>query len=160
MYKIIVKKQNIVTNLAHKETEELANAWISEQIANESFGKPEYTRLISSKEVIYHEEIPEVFIEKMEEVDGLFKLNTHFVISEAIPAYEEVIEAVYEIVPAEYTLEITDMTAELEQNKINATALEYLAATDFYIIRSVDSGEPVPEEIKLARAEARLKIIK
>jgi hypothetical protein len=50
--------------------------------------------------------------------------------------------------------------AKNNQDIINAEALEYLAATDFYIIRSVDSGELVPEEIKLARAEARNKIIK
>jgi hypothetical protein len=160
MKKIKIIRNGQITNEAQFQNEELLNEWLSFETANFSFGKQEYTRLVSPKEVIHHEEIPEVFIEKMEEVDGLFKLNTHFVISEAIPAYEEVIEAVYEIVPAEYTLEITDISAELEQGRKNATALEYLAATDFYIIRSVDNGELVPEEIKLARAEARLKIIK
>lgn len=38
-------------------------------------------------------------------------------------------------------------------------ARAYLAATDWYIVREMDSGTPCPQEIKDLRAAARLKII-
>lgn len=63
------------------------------------------------------------------------------------------------ILPAEYTIEIEDITAQVEQQKINEEALAYLASTDWMIIRAMDSGIPCPEEVKQARAEARAKIV-
>jgi hypothetical protein len=44
------------------------------------------------------------------------------------------------------------------QAKINQENLAYLASTDWYAIRSSDTGEPIPSEISEARAEARLLI--
>lgn len=64
------------------------------------------------------------------------------------------------ILPAEYTVQITDITAELEQERINAEALKYLADTDWMIIREVDSGVVCPADVKLARAQARAKIVR
>lgn len=64
------------------------------------------------------------------------------------------------ILPAEYTIEIIDITSEVEQEKINAEALEYLASTDWMIIREMDSGVVCPADVKLARAEARSKIVR
>lgn len=62
--------------------------------------------------------------------------------------------------PAEYTIEIIDITAQVEQEKINADALAYLASTDWMIIREMDSGLVCPADVKLARAEARAKIVR
>lgn len=62
--------------------------------------------------------------------------------------------------PAEYTIEITDITAEVEQEKANAEALKYLADTDWLMIRELEIGKPMPEEIKLKRQEARNKVVK
>lgn len=64
------------------------------------------------------------------------------------------------ILPAEYTVQITDITAELEQERINAEALKYLADTDWMIIRELDANIPCPADVKLARAEARAKIVR
>jgi len=64
------------------------------------------------------------------------------------------------ILPAEYTVQITDITAELEQERINAEALKYLADTDWMIIRELDANIPCPASVKLARAEARAKIVR
>lgn len=64
------------------------------------------------------------------------------------------------VLPAEYTIEIEDITAQVEQQKINEEALAYLASTDWMIIRAMDSGIPCPEEVKQARAEARAKIVR
>lgn len=51
-------------------------------------------------------------------------------------------------------------SAGLAQAQINAEALAYLAATDWMVLREADSGQPVPSEIKQARAEARARIIR
>ncbi len=64
------------------------------------------------------------------------------------------------VIPAEYTIEIIDITQQIEQEKINAESLKYLEDTDWYIIREIDSGIPCPAEIKAARAIARAAIVK
>ena len=61
---------------------------------------------------------------------------------------------------AEYTAEIEDITAQLEQERVNREALEYLASTDWLIIREIDAGVACPAEIKEARAEARARIVR
>lgn len=62
--------------------------------------------------------------------------------------------------PAEYEVEIEDISAKLEQEKINAEALAFLDATDFYIIRELDNGVPCPADIKAERQAARERIVK
>lgn len=106
-------------------------------------------------------------------------------ISEAIPATPAVMDdagnivqaeipetpAVYsDFIPAktqkevklkqEYYCEIIDVTAQVNQEKINQESLKYLADTDWYIIREVDSGVQCPPDIKQARAEARARVVK
>ena len=61
---------------------------------------------------------------------------------------------------AEYTIEIEDITAQVEQEKVNAEALAYLASTDWMVIREMDQGTACPAEVKQARAEARARIVK
>lgn len=51
-----------------------------------------------------------------------------------------------------------DLTEQLEQEKQRQESLALLAATDFYIIREMDSGLACPPEVKVSRAEARLRI--
>lgn len=62
--------------------------------------------------------------------------------------------------PDEYTIEILDITTQIEQDKINAEASAYLAETDWLVIREMDSGIVCPADIKAKRAEARLKIVR
>lgn len=47
-----------------------------------------------------------------------------------------------------------DYKAESERSR----AVEYLKQTDWYVIRHVETGQEVPEEIKKKRAEARDKV--
>jgi hypothetical protein len=61
---------------------------------------------------------------------------------------------------AEYTVEVQDISAELEQERINRESLEYLASTDWLIIRELDAGIACPAEVKQARAEARARIVR
>jgi hypothetical protein len=64
------------------------------------------------------------------------------------------------ILPAEYTVEVIDITAQVEQDRVNREALEYLASTDWMAIRASEGGKPMPEEVKQARAEARARIVR
>lgn len=83
-------------------------------------------------------------------------------ISPAQYEIQEIQPAVYKSVeqPNSCVITIEDISAKLEQEKINAEALAFLAATDFYIIRELDNGTPCPPEIKAERQAARDKIVK
>lgn len=60
--------------------------------------------------------------------------------------------------PAEFTYVISDVVKS--QAEINIEAQAYLANTDWFVLRYMDSGVPIPEDIKIARAEARARIIR
>jgi hypothetical protein len=62
--------------------------------------------------------------------------------------------------PEESEIVIKDITAEIEQEKTNAECLKYLQETDYYIVRFMETGKEVPQEVLDKRAEARLKIVK
>lgn len=113
------------------------------QVHNES-------QIIEEKTVVTQEavsEIPAVVNEQGETVQ------------EAIPGVPEVSHKEVKLKP-EYTCEMIDVTAEVNQNKVNHESLAYLASTDWYIIREMDSGVQCPADIKQARNEARARIVK
>jgi hypothetical protein len=62
--------------------------------------------------------------------------------------------------PEGYWVEYIDVSAQVEQDKINAEALAYLAATDWMVVREVETQVPCPLEVKQLRAEARIKIVR
>lgn len=64
------------------------------------------------------------------------------------------------VIPAEYEVIIQDISTEIEQEKTNAECLKYLQETDYYIVRFMETGKEVPQEVLDKRAEARLKIVK
>lgn len=51
------------------------------------------------------------------------------------------------------------LTGDQLQAQINAEAREYLAITDWYIIRLQETGEPVPADILADRAAARARVV-
>lgn len=79
--------------------------------------------------------------------------------NELSPATEVITEEWVKL-RAEYTVEIEDISAQLERERLNKEALDYLASTDWLIIREMDAGVACPAEIKQARAEARAKIVR
>jgi len=81
------------------------------------------------------------------------------IVQAAVPEVPEVSHMEY-FLEAEYTIEIQDVTAQVNQQKQNEEALKYLAETDWYIIREMDSGVQCPTGIKQARSEARNKIVR
>lgn len=50
-------------------------------------------------------------------------------------------------------------TPEQIQSQINAEARSYLASTDWYVIRKLETGEDIPEEILEERVAARLRVV-
>jgi hypothetical protein len=72
------------------------------------------------------------------------------------------------ILPAEYTIEIEDITAQIEQEKINAEAKKFLSETDWKCQRHADQkalgispslSEEEFQALLLARQEARNRIM-
>jgi hypothetical protein len=76
------------------------------------------------------------------------------------PELDEQNEPTGRMLPAEYEIVIEDITLQSEQRKINEEAMQYLTETDWMVIRAMDSGEPLPQEVKQARAQARARIVK
>jgi hypothetical protein len=62
--------------------------------------------------------------------------------------------------PEGYWVEYIDISAQVEQERINTESLAYLASTDWLVIREVDASIPCPADVKLLRAEARSRIIR
>ncbi len=96
MKKVTIKKQGAITNQASFLTQELADGWLANEIANKSFGKPE--RWVSEDRIqIENENIDnalEMMIEPIQGVDvKLYKFS------------------------AEYVVEVTDATAEVLASK-------------------------------------------
>lgn len=133
MIKINIIKNNTITNSAAFQTQEEAITWLNREKSNGSFGKDE--RWVR---------------EGVEDISGAIDTREVMIEEESITEYK---------LPAEYTVEIEDITTQLQTQKESDEARAYLASTDWYIIREMDSGELCPQEIKTARATARTKVI-
>ena len=136
MIKISIKKQEQITNQGLFPSMEEAQAWLAKHEGMKSFGQP--------KQVIQQqvELSPAVIAE-----DGS-------VIQEAQFEMQEI-----ELV-GDYEVEVEDISAKLEQEKINAEALAFLAATDYIVIRAMEKGEELSPELKAERQAARDRIVK
>lgn len=56
---------------------------------------------------------------------------------------------------AEYTVVIEDISTQVQQEEANRAAREYLASTDWYVVRFMETGVEIPEEVSQARQDAR-----
>ena len=167
MKKVSIKKQGIETHGAQMED---PTSWIAQQVAINGWGLPdrwlsdspisplsdeEKAKAKESRKVIVKEAKPESIVQVQKELeDG--SIITEDVVT---PAVEEESYMEY-FFPAEYTIEITDITAEIEQEKEQAEARRYLNETDWMLIRELEGGKKVPSKVKDSRAEARLKLSK
>lgn len=52
-------------------------------------------------------------------------------------------------------LEPIKSDGDLENERKKQEAISYLKSTDWYVIRKVEIGEEIPDEVKTKRAEAR-----
>lgn len=180
MKKVVIKNKEGMANWGREMLD--PTQWIADCIASNAWGKPERWVLHKDEPMAeaYDEAdvLEERIVEDMPAVDPVL-------ISEAIPGSPAVMDeagnivqaeipetpAVYsEAIPArthkevklraEYSVEIEDISAKVQQDKDNAEALAYLAETDWMVIREVDAGVPCPVDVKAKRAEARAKIVR
>lgn len=47
---------------------------------------------------------------------------------------------------------------QTQRDNDSTLAKQYLALTDWYVLRLVETGKPIPEEVVIKRAEARLLV--
>lgn len=136
MIQISIKKQDKVTNQGFFSSREEAQDWLSRHENIKTFGQP--------KQVI----------QQQIELSPAILAEDGSILQEAVLETKEIELA------GDYEVEIIDITSQLEQEKVNAEALAFLAATDFYIIRELDNGVPCPADIKAKRQDARNRITK
>lgn len=136
MIQVSILKQSQITNKAVFTTMEEAQAWLAYHEGMKSFGQP---KQIVQQQV---ELQPAVIAE-----DGS-------VLQEAMVEMKEVELA------GDYEVIIEDISAKLEQEKINAEAQAFLAATDWMVIRALEKGIELSPELKAERQAARDRIVK
>lgn len=96
----------------------------------------------------------------------------HLAFVEIIPATEQILDENNNVLveaqeeqtinhPATVSFSIEDITEQLQAKKESDEAREYLASTDWYVIKWMDTGNDAhyPPEIKAARIAARAKVI-
>lgn len=123
---IINKLSGKVTNLAKFKTEQECLEWVNSLAPTGAFGEPEKTI-----QVLVSEEVPELReIQSVLVTPEVRDPETDEVITEAVYEDQEVITqeyapAVYrdEIIPAEYMIEITDVTAEVEAERLKQESI-------------------------------------
>jgi hypothetical protein len=141
MIKVEIKNlQSFITNARQFETRQLAEAWVSEHSLALHFGKiaGEYPQSQLSQDEISQ------------------ATNTRTTDESGRTLVEPVLT-----IPAQFTIEYTDISAQIIQDKLNVDSLAYLASTDWLVLRAIDDAtKPVPEDIKQKRAAARAAIVR
>lgn len=138
MIEVRVKKQNVVTHKDIFPSQNDADVWINRHVALGTFGKPE--RWVDEELCeLQGEVIADAIAEQM--TGGPDHEHKQYKFS------------------AEYVIEQEDVTAQVAQAETNAESLRYLAATDWYLIRKMESNVDVPTEILTLRAAARAAIV-
>lgn len=135
MKQINIIKNGQVTNSAQFSSQEEADAWLARHEGMGTFGQ------------------------KKETVERQVLIFPAVVDSEGLEISPAQFEA--QMVDLEgYTVEIIDISAQLEQERINSESLKFLAESDWMVTRMAETQQPVPEEVLLARAAARASIVR
>jgi hypothetical protein len=148
MKQITVKKLGQITNQAQFETQEEAQAWLDSHIGMGTFGSPRFEMRP------YQLQPAEYELRQVEVEEGVFEEQQ----VEISPAVFE--DRLAEVNPAGYEIEQEDTSAAEAQAAINAAALKLLAETDWMIVRQIETGVIVPQEILTERAAARAAIVR
>jgi hypothetical protein len=176
MIQITVTKSGIVSNQAEFDSQELADAWLSNHLGMGSFGSPRYEmQSVETSPAVL--ELQQVLIEAavMEDLEVLDEQGASFdppqfeqvEVSPAIYEEQEVEisaavfeDQLVETNPEGYEIDIKDISTQIEQKAANEEALAYLAATDYIVIRAQERGEELSLEFKAERQAARDRIVK
>jgi hypothetical protein len=134
MIQISIVKESQITNQASFPTMEEAQAWLSSHEGMGTFGQ------------------------KKETVERQVEIAPAVMDSEGVEISPAQFEA--QMVELEgYTVEMLDVSAQLEQEATNAAAKAYLASTDYIVVRAMERGEELSAEFKTQRQIARDSIV-
>jgi len=136
MIRISINKNSQITNQASFPSMEEAQAWLAHHEGMKSFGQPKQ------------------IVQQQIELQPAVLAEDGSVIQEAVLEMQEIELA------GDYEVEILDISAKLEQEKINAEAQAFLDATDWMVIRAMEKGEELSPEFKAERQAARDRIVK
>jgi hypothetical protein len=144
MKQINITKSGVLTNQASFETQEELDAFLAKHIGMGSFGSPRFS--------MQPVEISPAVIDSQEVLDEEGK-------SFDPPQFQdiEIQAAVFEdqLVesdPAGYEVSIEDISAKLEQEKVNAEAQAFLNSTDYKILRHLRQ-KALSQELSLSESE-------
>ena len=137
MIKVQIKKQNSITNEASFSTQIEAEAWVSKESLNGSFGKLD--RWLKEQDFVTETIVQAIEVRQIEQFNG-----------DPITEYKFL---------QEFTVVYLDVTIEEQAKKESIEALQYLKDTDWYCSRFVDSNVAIPQTIIDLRAAARLKVL-
>lgn len=149
MFKIEIKKNDVLTNYAEFATELDAQAWLEKESLNGSFGKIQ--REVKEARSVDSEGVETIYLENNEDIS----------LSMSVREEEDSLGNImrFHTLPAEFTSAITDITAQALAEKESVEALEYLKATDYLVLKQLDTGIEYSTQIKTLRAAARLKVL-
>jgi hypothetical protein len=158
MKQFSILRNGQVAHSARFASEELGNAWVSQHEAMESFGKPAHVRIdrVVIQEAVFEDREQMIQAAVFDENDQEIEPAIYETVRECIEP--EVIDLQEVNVPAEYELEIADISDQLAQEQVNNSARSYLASTDWYVIRFLETGIAVPAEVTSQRAAARASV--
>lgn len=146
---VTVTRAGQISNSASFPTESEANAWLASHEGMGTFGQKRQVISHPASSTESQVEISPAVIDE----DGVEISPAQFETQVTeIPAREEVIEG--------YTVEILDISAQLEQEAINKQSLEFLVATDYIVVRAAERNEELSAEFKAQREAARAAIIR
>lgn len=133
MKRIKILKNGVVTNanVDPNQSDAEKDAWLAGNLANNSFGKPERWVRDATED------------EKLAAIE-----------SRDVPDIDGSVKAEYKLA-AEYVVVEENMDAEVAAEKASREAREYLNATDWYVIRQMDIGVAIPEDVQKKRQECR-----
>ena len=161
MIQVKIIRDSVVTNSGSFPSQEEADAWLAKHEGLGTFGHKD---IFSSQEVLISEEVRgnvNVLVSEAEydsygdEVTPeIYTVDPDGVVSPAVYETQTVL-----VSPAQYTVEITDITAQLAQEAESDAALAYLAATDYIVTRAAERGESLSAEFRAERDAARAKVI-
>jgi hypothetical protein len=149
MIQVKIIRDSVVTNSGSFPSQEEAQVWLSSHEGMGSFGQK---RQVISHPAISNESQVEISPAVIDE-DGVEISPAQFETQVTeVPAREEVLEG--------YTVEIVDISAQLEQEAVNKQSLEFLAATDYIVVRAAERNEELSAEFKAQREAARAAIVR
>jgi hypothetical protein len=157
MKQLSIYKNGTLTNQLTYETLELLESELAKYEAMGTFGTKasSYEQLVSEAAEAVTEQ--ELVSEAVLAEDGTELEAAVYKEVEISPA----IDAVYETINVEgWEALIEDISAQIEQEKINVAAQAFLDATDWMVIRAVEKNEEISPELKAERQAARDRIVK